>query len=61
MASWSSFVSHYNSHRPHGASTQQAPLESRRTLPRPIKDPDPTRARRKDFLGGLTHEYRLVA
>jgi hypothetical protein len=53
------FVSHYNS--PHGASNQQAPLESGRTPPRLIKDPDPTRARRKDFLGGLTHEYRLVA
>jgi transposase InsO family protein len=52
------FVAHYNSHRPHRALDQQAPLESGQTLPRPIKHPDPTQLRRTDLLGGLIHEYR---
>ena len=55
------FVCHYNGHRPHRALDQQAPLESGRTLPRLIEHPDPTQLRRTDLLGGLVHEYRLVA
>jgi transposase InsO family protein len=55
------FVSHYNSHRPHRALAQQAPLESERTPPRLIKHPDATQARRTTVVGGLIHEYRLVA
>jgi transposase InsO family protein len=55
------FVRHYNSHRPHRALDQRAPLESGQRLPRLIEHPDPTQLRRTDLLGGLIHEYRLVA
>ena len=55
------FVGHYNGHRPHRALDQQAPLESRRTPPQTIEHPELTRQRRTDLLGGLIHEYRLVA
>ena len=54
------YVAHYNDHRPHRSLDQQAP----RTLgfaPDPIDKPDPTQLRRNAVLGGLIHEYRLVA
>ena len=54
------YVTHYNHHRPHRSLDQQAP----RTLgfaPDPIDKPDPTQLRRNAVLGGLIHEYRLVA
>ena len=48
----------YNSHRPHRALDQAAPL---RPLPDRITDLDHFRARRHDRVGGVIHEYRLVA
>jgi len=48
---------HYNSHRPHRALGQTAPL-------RPIPRAAPTAVdniRRRDRLGGLIHEYQHVA
>jgi putative transposase len=54
------YLAHYNEHRPHRALDQQAPLN----LGDPsnsIDEPDPMRLRRSEVLGGLIHEYRLVA
>jgi len=48
----------YNSHRPHRALNQAAPL---RPLPERITDFDHFRVRRQDHAGGVIHEYRLVA
>ena len=47
-----------NSHRPHRALDQAAPL---RPLPAGITDLDHFRVRRPDRVGGVIHEYRLVA
>ncbi|MHB1488769.1 MAG: integrase core domain-containing protein, partial [Acidimicrobiales bacterium] len=54
------YVEHYNSHRPHRALDQRAPsaLDS---LPAPLDDIDPARVRKTDRLGGIIHEYRMVA
>jgi putative transposase len=53
------FVEHYNSHRPHRSLGQLSPSTMG---PGPvIVNPDPARLRRADRLGGLIHEYRLVA
>jgi putative transposase len=54
------YVLHYNEHRPHRALQQQAPLTVG-TSPASIGDPDLTRLRRTDKLGGLIHEYELAA
>ena len=48
---------HYNSHRPHRALGQAAPL---RALPQPMTN-DPNTVQRRDRLGGLLHEYQQVA
>jgi transposase InsO family protein len=48
---------HYNSHRPHRALGQAAPL---RPLPRRATK-DPNTVQRHDRLGGLLHEYQQVA
>jgi hypothetical protein len=48
----------YNSHRPHRALGQAAPL---RPLPGGVTDLDHFRVRRHDRVGGVIHEYRLVA
>jgi putative transposase len=48
----------YNSHRPHRALNQAAPL---RPLPDPIIDFDHFRVQRRDHAGGVINEYRLVA
>jgi putative transposase len=48
----------YNSHRPHRALGQAAPL---RSLPDGVTDLDHLRVRRHDRAGGVIHEYRLVA
>jgi transposase InsO family protein len=48
---------HYNSHRPHRALDQAAPL---RPLPQPTTN-DPNTVQRRDRLGGLLHEYQQVA
>jgi transposase len=48
----------YNTHRPHRALNQAAPL---RPLPDDVTDLDHFRVRRRDRAGGVIHEYRLVA
>ncbi|MFE6165212.1 integrase core domain-containing protein [Streptomyces sp. NPDC056486] len=50
------FETHFNSHRPHRALRQAAPL---RPLPDPV-DPD-GKVIRRDLLGGIIHEYTQVA
>ena len=47
-----------NTHRPHRALKQAAPL---RQLPDGITDLDQFRVRRRDRAGGVIHEYHLVA
>jgi putative transposase len=48
----------YNVHRPHRALDQAAPLRSRRDR---VTDLNHFRVRRHDRVGGVIHEYRLVA
>ena len=48
----------YNTHRPHRALNQTAPL---RALPEGVTDLDHVRVQRRDRAGGVIHEYRLVA
>ena len=48
----------YNTHRPHRALRQAAPL---RPLPDNVIDLDTFRVRRHDRAGGLLHEYRQAA
>jgi putative transposase len=48
----------YNTHRPHRALKQAAPL---RQLPEGITDLGQFRVQRRDRAGGVIHEYRLVA
>ena len=48
----------YNTHRPHRALKQAAPL---RPLPDGIDSLDQFRVQRRDRAGGVIHEYRLVA
>jgi putative transposase len=48
----------YNTHRPHRALKQAAPL---RALPEGVADLDQVRVHRRDRVGGVIHEYRLVA
>jgi putative transposase len=48
----------YNTHRPHRALKQAAPL---RQLPDGITDLDQFRVQRRDRAAGVIHEYRLVA
>ena len=48
----------YNTHRPHRALHQAAPLCP---LPGGVADPDQFRVRRRDRAGGVIHEYHLVA
>jgi putative transposase len=48
----------YNTHRPHRALRQAAPL---RPLPDGITDLDHLRIQRRDRGEGVIHEYRLVA
>jgi putative transposase len=48
----------YNTHRPHRALKQAAPLWP---LPDGIADLDQFRVQRRDRAGGVNHEYRLVA
>jgi hypothetical protein len=47
-----------NSHRPHRAPNQAAPL---RPLPDGVTGLDHFRVRRRDRTGDVIHEYRLVA
>ena len=48
----------YNTHRPHRALNQAAPL---RPLPDGVTDLDHLRVRRRDRSGGVIYEYHLVA
>ena len=48
----------YNTHRPHRALKQAAPI---RQLPEGVTDLDQFRVQRRDRAGGVIHEYRLVA
>jgi putative transposase len=48
----------YNTHRPHRALDQAAPL---RPLPDGVTDLDHFRVQRRDRAGGVIHEYRLLA
>jgi len=52
-------VAHYNEHRPHRLD-QQAP-GTLGLVPYPTDEPDLMQLRRNEILGGLVHEYRLVA
>jgi putative transposase len=54
------YFGHYNEHRPHRSLDQRAPLNLRIAL-NPIDNPESKQLRRRDVLGGLIHEYRLVA
>ena len=54
------YVEHYNSHRPHRSLGQRSP-SALDTTPALIGDVDLTKLRRSDRLGGLIHEYRMVA
>jgi hypothetical protein len=48
----------FNTHRPHRALKQAALL---RRLPGNVIDLDRIRVQRRDRVGGVIHEYRLVA
>ena len=48
----------HNTHRPHRALNQAAPL---RPLPDGLIELDHFRVQRRDRAGGVIHEYRLVA
>ncbi len=48
----------HNTHRPHRALKQAAPL---RPLPDRVTDLDQFRVQRRDRAGGVIHEYRLLA
>jgi putative transposase len=54
------YVEHYNAHRPHRSLSERPPTGSDATPPT-IGDVDTARLRRADRLGGLIHEYRMVA
>ena len=54
------YVEHYNWHRPHRSLDQRAP-SALDTTPALVSDVDLARLRRTDRLGGLIHEYRIVA
>ena len=54
------YVEHYNSHRPH-RSLGQLPPQPKVEVPAVLKDVDPSGLKRTERIGGLVHEYRLVA
>jgi putative transposase len=54
------YVEHYNSHRPHRSLSQRAPSATG-TIPAHAGAVDHTMLRRTDRLGGLIHEYQMVA
>ncbi len=54
------YMAHYNHRRPHRALDQRPPNNLVFTPDR-VEDPDPVRRRRTEVLGGIIHEYRLVA
>ena len=54
------YVEHYNGHRPH-RSLGQLPPQPKGVAPAVLKNVDPSQLNRIDRLGGVIHEYRLVA
>jgi putative transposase len=54
------YITHYNDHRPHRSLDQQAP-GTLGVASAAFDNPDPTQLRRTAVLGGIIHEYRLVA
>ena len=54
------YLEHYNGHRPH-RSLGQLPPQPKGVAPAVLKNVDRSQLRRIDRLGGLIHEYRLVA
>jgi putative transposase len=54
------YVEHYNGHRPH-RSLGQLPPSPEDIAPTKPKNVDPSRIQRANRLGGVIHEYRLVA
>ena len=54
------YLAHYNQHRPHRSLNQRSPQHTGMKLT-PVAGAEPTHLRRNDVLGGLIHEYRLVA
>jgi putative transposase len=64
-----SYVRHYNDHRPHQGFSQQIPSAVNEEARHPVSMPPLQRScrdhrrsvRRRDHLGGLIHEYELVA
>ncbi|MDA8311065.1 MAG: hypothetical protein M0Z46_10735 [Actinomycetota bacterium] len=56
----SEYVGNYNSHRPHRALDQRAP-SAIDSLPAPLHHINSARLRKADRLGGIIHEYRMVA
>ena len=53
------YLTHYNGHRPHRFLDQRSPHPT--TISTSRRDTNPTVLRRSDRLGGLIHQYRLVA
>ena len=54
------YAKHYNSHRPHRSLGQLPPMPQYITLTK-SRNVDSSRLQRSDRLGGVIHEYRLVA
>ncbi|MHB8289364.1 MAG: integrase core domain-containing protein, partial [Acidimicrobiales bacterium] len=54
------YIEHYNAQRPHRSLSQRPPADSDAT-PASIGDVDAARLRRIDHVGGIIHEYRMVA
>jgi putative transposase len=54
------YSEHYNGHRPHRSLDQQPPLR-KDVAPPGLQNVDPSRLKRTNLLGGVIHEYRLVA
>ena len=54
------YIQHYNLHRPH-RSLDQLPPQGKDLAPAGLENIDPSRLKRTDRLGGVIHEYRLVA
>jgi putative transposase len=54
------YLRHYNTARPHRALGQLTPAQAETGPPKPINLAD-HRIRRKQVLGGLTHEYQVAA
>ena len=54
------YVGHYNGYRPH-RSLGQLPPQPKGVASAVLKNVDPSQLKRIDRLGGVIHEYRLVA